>query len=145
MNHVGISVVNLEKSLLFYRDLLGMEVVVLEPFQGEKYELILGLPGARGRVALLRRGPTQIELFEFSQPAPVTPEPERLVSKHGISHFCIEVEDISETYWRLKDAGVRFHCAPMEFGTEKATYGRDPDGNAFELLQTIKRPGLERD
>jgi len=70
-------------------------------------------------------------------PTPIHAEADRPVSNLGISHFCIHVADIDEAYVRLKSAGVRFHCPPIEFpGAEKATYGRDPDGNAFELLQT---------
>jgi glyoxylase I family protein len=139
MSHIGISVVNLERSLHFYRDLLGMEVVAQEEFGGEQYEAILALRNVQGRVALLKRGTFQVELFEFSKPVPAHPERERPVSDHGISHFCIEVEDIEETYTRLKSAGVPFHCPPLVFfRTEKATYGRDPDGNAFELFQPIK-------
>ena len=33
LEHVGISVSNLERSLRFYRDLLGMEVLIDIPFQ----------------------------------------------------------------------------------------------------------------
>jgi len=139
MNHVAASVSNLEKSLGFYRDLLRMEVVVLDTFEGEKYEMILGLKGARGKVALLRLGEMQIELFEFDHPRPKPNDPCRPVCDHGITHFCLEVKDIHGEYSRLKAAGVTFHCAPQDFfGTAIATYGRDPDGNVFEMLEMLE-------
>lgn len=54
----------------------------------------------------------------------------------GITHFCVEVSDIESEYERLKAAGASFHCPPLDFsGEAMATYGRDPDGNVFELLQ----------
>jgi catechol 2,3-dioxygenase-like lactoylglutathione lyase family enzyme len=139
LDHVGISVANLERSMEFYRDFLDMEVVVQEEtFEGELYDKILGLKGARGKVALLKKGNMQFELFEFSRPAPKPGDPQRPVCDHGITHFCIEVADIDSEYLRLKAAGVSFHCPPLDFGTAKATYGRDPDGNVFELLEMKK-------
>ena len=41
-----------------------------------------------------------------------------------------------ENIKRLMEAGVSFHCPPIDFsGIAKATYGRDPDGNVFELRE----------
>jgi catechol 2,3-dioxygenase-like lactoylglutathione lyase family enzyme len=139
MRHVGMSVSSLDRSLAFYRDLLGMEIVGQGPFGGEQYETILGLSGARGRVALLRSGDLQIELFEFAHPAPASQNRQRPVCDHGISHFCVEVTDIDRLYESWLSAGVYFHCPPLTFfGTVKATYGRDPDGNVFELIEHLQ-------
>jgi catechol 2,3-dioxygenase-like lactoylglutathione lyase family enzyme len=138
LNHVGISVANLERALAFYRDLLGLEVLVHRPFAGRHYEMILGLEGASGRVAFLksRLGGLQIELFEFERPTAKPGDPHRPVCDHGITHFCLEVKGIEGEYERLKTAGVVFHCPPLEYaGQVKVTYGRDPDGNVFELLE----------
>lgn len=138
MMHVGISVASLDRALAFYRDLLGMQIVGQSTFGGEQYETILGLRGASGRVALLGLERMQIELFEFDSPRPAPAKPSRPVCDHGITHICIEVDDIDAEYRRLHAAGVVFHCPPLEFfGTVKATYGRDPDGNVFELTQGL--------
>ena len=136
INHIGISVSNLDRSIKFYKDLLGMEVAVRRVFEGEQYERLLALPGTRGTVALLKSRNAQIELFEFTHPAPKPGDPDRPVCDHGITHICVEVADIEGEYYRLKDAGVAFHCDPLGFfGVAKAIYGRDPDGNVFELLE----------
>jgi catechol 2,3-dioxygenase-like lactoylglutathione lyase family enzyme len=136
MNHVGISVANLERSIEFYRNALGMEVVVEKIFKGELYEKILALRGASGKVALLRHDNLQIELFEFLNPRPRAADPDRPVCDHGITHFCIEVADIERVYQHIKGAGTSFHSPPLVFpGAVKAAYGRDPDGNVFELLE----------
>ncbi len=138
LNHVGISVSNLERSIAFYRDIFGMRVLVHGPFAGERYDSILRLKGARGHVAFLAStsGDLQLELFEFERPVPKPAAPDRSVCDHGITHFCIQVEDLESEYARLKAAGVVFHCPPTPFSaTDKATYGRDPDGNVFELIE----------
>jgi catechol 2,3-dioxygenase-like lactoylglutathione lyase family enzyme len=139
INHVVISVANLARSIYFYRDLLGMEVVVQKEFEGAQYEAILALKGVRGKLAVLRLGSLEIELLEFERPHAELGDPKRPVCDQGISHFCIEVIGIQGEYERLKAAGVSFHCPPLIIGTEKATYGRDPDGNVFEMVELNSR------
>lgn len=137
--HVGVSVSNLERSVAFYRDLFGMEVLIHKPFCGEVHENIIGLPGTHGKVAIVRRGSLQLELFEFEYPVPKFADPNRPACDHGITHFCVQVSDIEGEYARLKAAGARFHCPPQYYqGRMIATYGRDPDGNIFELLELIE-------
>jgi catechol 2,3-dioxygenase-like lactoylglutathione lyase family enzyme len=134
-NHVGITVPNLERSVRFYRDLLGMKVVQEVSFEGERYEAILGLKGVKGRIAILRLANLELEFFEYAHPPGRASEPDRPVSDQGIAHFAVQVQDLAGMYTRLKTAGVVFHCPPIKFGSEIATYLRDPDGNVIELLQ----------
>ncbi len=135
LQHVGISVSDLDRSIRFYRDAFGLEVVVQHGFSGELYEKILAIEGACGRVALLKKGNLTLELFEFVPP-PQGTLGKRSVAEYGISHFCVEVTNIAEEYERLRAHGVPFHCAPLDFsGIATATYGRDPDGNVFELWE----------
>ena len=138
IGHVGISVADLDRSIAFYRDVLGMELVDQGPFEGERYGAILGIRGVRGDIATLRAGSLEIELFRFLVPSSRAGDPVRPVSDQGITHFCIEVTDIRAIYDRLKAAGVSFNCPPLEFpGIATATYGRDPDGNVFELMEKV--------
>jgi predicted enzyme related to lactoylglutathione lyase len=51
--------------------------------------------------------------------------------------LCFDVDDVEAEYQRLLAAGVRFHTPPQDFGSARATYGRDPDGNVFELQQLM--------
>ena len=136
MNHVGISVSNLDRAIEFYREMLGMELAgPIVPFAGPLFEQVMALPNTQGRIGFLRNGSLQLELFEFSHPNPARKDPNYSVADHGISHFCVEVTDIEATYERLRAGGVDFHCPVLRFpGGIKATYGRDPDGNVFELL-----------
>lgn len=136
LNHIGISVSNLERSIEFYREMFGMQVAVERRFGEEAYDRILALKHAVGRVTLLKGHQIQIELFEFIRPQPKTRDKHRPVCDHGISHFCVEVSDIHSEYRRMCAAGAVFHSEPVNFsGSAFATYGRDPDGNVFELWQ----------
>jgi catechol 2,3-dioxygenase-like lactoylglutathione lyase family enzyme len=58
---------------------------------------------------------------------------------HGITHLCLDVTDIHAEYERLRAAGMRFHCPPIEYGTRKTTNGRDPDGNVIEIHEVLSR------
>ena len=142
LSHVGISVSNLDRSISFYCAGFGMEVVGRGAFapgtEDGRYEAILGLKGATGKSALLKAGGIQVELFEFSTPVPKRNDPQRPVCDHGITHFCIEVDNIVDAVEHLKAAGATFHCPPLEFfNAAKATYARDPDGNVIELLEML--------
>lgn len=142
MNHIGMSVRDIDRSIAFYRDLLGMEVLLAPiSFSGPIYEAVMGLKGAAGKVAVVQKADMEIELFEFSTPSPQPNSGDRQVCEHGISHLSFEVSDIEGEYERLIAAGVVFHCSPQTFKHGAiATYARDPDGNVFELVELLKRP-----
>lgn len=135
LNHIALSVADLDRSLRFYRDLLGMQLVAEGTFDAGQYQTIMALEGVRGKAAFLRAkgAAVQIEIFEFERPKPQAADPHRLVCDHGISHFCISVDDVEREYERLKAAGVPFLSATELPHGNKATYGRDPDDNVFEL------------
>lgn len=137
MNHLGVSVSNLENTIAFYRDMFGMdELTPIFQFGGENYSAIMGVENASGRMTVIRGGDVQLELFEFASPQPAPRDPNHPVSGHGYSHFGFEVDDIDEVYERLTAANVRFHCPVVSFpGGIRALYGRDPDGYVFELLE----------
>jgi catechol 2,3-dioxygenase-like lactoylglutathione lyase family enzyme len=140
LHHAGISVLDLDRSLRFYCDLLGMQVQAQGLFGGETLASVMNLSGARGRSAMLRAGAQCLELFEFGNPVPRRRRSERPVCDHGICHVCVQVTDLQQDYERLRAAGVRFHCPPQPFGDDMlATYARDPDGNVVELLQIVSR------
>ena len=145
ISHVGISVVNLERSIGFYRDLLGMRLIQEVPMRGTNYDAIMGLKDTVGRIAVLRMANLEIELLEFKQPPPRPVETGRHVSDQGISHFAIHVEDIAGMYSRLKSAGVRLHSDLVHFPScaTTAVYFCDPDGNYIEMLEETIPSQLE--
>jgi len=140
IHHTAISSGDIERSLRFYRDLLGFEEVFKLNWEiGTKtLDDITGLTDSSARVVMLKAGNACVELFEYATPAPKPSEDRRPVCDHGITHLCLQVSDIDDEYERLKAAGMVFHCPPQEVGDSlRATYGRDPDGNVVELLEVI--------
>lgn len=137
-NHVGISVTNIERSIAFYRNMLGMEPLCeVFLFGGEQFSKIMDIPNVGGRMCMIAKGTLWLELFEFSNPAGKAKDEDYPVSDRGYSHFGVEVDDIDATYEKLKAAGTRIHCPVQTFmpGGMRAAYCRDPDGNVFEIMQ----------
>jgi catechol 2,3-dioxygenase-like lactoylglutathione lyase family enzyme len=140
-NHVGISVSDIERSIAFYGEMLGLaQLCEVFPFGGDQFETIMDLPGAHGRMCMIGNGSLQLELFEFAGSA--AKDPNYPVSDRGYSHFGVEVEDIAATYAKLRAADVRIHSPVQTFagGGVRAAYCRDPDGNVFEILQSGGAP-----
>ena len=143
VHHTSISTPDMDRALAFYRDLVGVEVLFEVPFDGEAIEAITELPGAKGRVAMLRAANVHIELFEYAAPesAPnvTSGDGPRPVNNHGLTHLCFDVVDLPAEYERLKAAGVKFHCPPTYLGggSVLTTYARDPDGNVVEFQEIL--------
>ena len=84
---------------------------------------------------MLKLGDSYLEVFEFRSPAAKLRDGRRRVCDHGITHICLEVQDLHAEYDRMRAAGMEFHCPPQAQDTGFVTYGRDPDGNVIELLE----------
>jgi catechol 2,3-dioxygenase-like lactoylglutathione lyase family enzyme len=145
IQHAAISTPDMERSLAFYRDLLGFEVLSDATWErgsraSENAQQIMDLEDVSVRAIMLRVGDTLLELFEYDSPTPAPGDRNRPVCDHGITHICLDVTDMAAEYERLEGAGMRFHCPPMQLGrSTKVTYGRDPDGNVIELYERLKR------
>ena len=85
MNHVGISVTDVDRSIEFYRDMLGMEPLCpVFPFGDDpSFGRVMGLANARGRMCAVQGGTVQLELFEFSRPEPAPQDPDYPVADRG--------------------------------------------------------------
>ncbi len=144
LHHTGLTVSDLERSLRFYRDALGLEVVMQQEKEGGYLAEITGYPGAHVRMAHLEApvGGHRIELFEYVTPPgdPVPREP----CDVGVTHVCLVVDDIHEAYRRAVDAGATAVSAPVliDTGANAGAWGlyvRDPDGIMLELFQARPR------
>jgi glyoxylase I family protein len=137
LHHIGIATTDLDKMLAFYGDIFGFEIVARGEWQpgSARHDALTALTGSAARYCVLRRGHTYLELFGYTAPAPKPGDPDRPVSDAGITHLCLAVDDIDAEYARLTAAGVRFHTEPGPRGPMRATYGRDPEGNVFELIE----------
>jgi catechol 2,3-dioxygenase-like lactoylglutathione lyase family enzyme len=136
LEHTGLSVSDLDRSIAFYRDLLGLRLGrVIEPDSNSKLGEIVGLPGCLARIAHLGSEKGMLELFEYRKPRGRLRR--RNQADLGFSHVGFATDDIRAEYDRLRQAGVSFLSAPVEFRTGAwVVYFRGPDGEIGELRQT---------
>lgn len=143
--HVGLLVTDLDQSVSFYRDQLGLEYRGEMKMTGSESDKLFGIKGVEARVAYLApgretKGPL-LELIQFEQ---AELNERQADFKHpAIAEVCFETEDIDKKYEQMKESGVEFLSAPQTFdytsqnmGRSRAVYFRDPDGIIQELLQT---------
>ena len=110
IHHVAVVVPDMEKSLAFWRDALGMELRAMQD-----------VPAENSRVAFLPAGDSQIEL--------VLPTREdsgiaKYLAKRGpgMHHVCVEVQDIDDMLKRLKSHGTRLINDEPQVGSEGQRY-----------------------
>ena len=143
--HINIVVEDLDKTLAFYRDVLGFSVAFGETTT-EDPVLAKGL-GYDGegvmRWALIRLGDDEdapvIDVEQWIDPA-MTGQPYPSCSNNGIGRIALGVDDIDKEYSDLKDKGVSFLSPPQTldvpgFGDFKFCCFRDPDGIVLELVE----------
>lgn len=139
--HAGVTVRDMDTSLRFYADGLGLTVRFQSEAGGPQAEAIWGSPGAKAKVTFLSvpGSDAMIELFEF-----------RDVERHaasarppdfGAGHFCLYVTGIDAIHRRLIEMGFRARSeAPVSItigrhaGT-RVIYTIDPDGYHVELYE----------
>jgi catechol 2,3-dioxygenase-like lactoylglutathione lyase family enzyme len=140
LHHTGLTVRDLARSLAFYRDVVGMEVVFEQEKEGGYLAAIVGYPGAHVRMAhLVFPGDShRLELFQYVRPeSRGEPGEPRDV---GITHVCLRVSDIQALAGRLEAAGAAFFSRPVDVDPGanaggRGVYLRDPDGIVLELFQ----------
>jgi catechol 2,3-dioxygenase-like lactoylglutathione lyase family enzyme len=137
LHHTALSTPDLERLVAFYRDQFGFAVAFEFAWDETNPGFRRTHAGVetRGRVAMLERGASRLELFEYAKPAPRPVSGLPGNADHGLRHLAFEVTDIEAEVARLRAAGVPFLSAPVAQANVKVCYGRDPDGNLFELIE----------
>ena len=122
LHHTGYTVSDLDRSLAFYRDLLGCEVLATQEKEGGYLAAIVGYPDAHVRMAHLRvpGGEHVIELFEYLAPAGdrADVEPRNV----GASHLCFIVADLS----RALRLAARARGDVVRLSTRRGRHGDQP-------------------
>ena len=142
---------DLDASIYFYHDLLGLEICT-EPspwFTGPELGHGVGVPGAALRQVCLGIGDTMLELLEYSAPESQTERP-LLSHSVGASHVAFQVDDITAKKAELESHGVTFYSDVnvVDEGVLAGwrwVYFADPDGYPLELVENAyERPGRAR-
>ena len=154
VGHLGIHVSDIDQSLHFYRDLLGMEQIARFDESDDVVRGVVGYPDASLKTAHLRIPDSDLfmEVIEYVAPVgtPVDPQP----ANPGTVHLTFFVDDLQSAYDELVAAGVKpagrvtdIPDADRENGPlasmphihriigGKSVYMTDPDGIRVELMQ----------
>ena len=138
LRHIGIVTKNLEKSLEFYRDILGFKIKTEALENKDFIDRILNLKDtALKTVKLVDPRGGIIELLHYDNPASRTIKME--INDLGLSHFALTVENLDDIYNMLKKSGANFISAPTLSPDNKAKvcFCYDPNGIAIELVKEI--------
>lgn len=133
-SHVCISVRDIERSLAFYRDLLGLEVIFDVKLDGPGMESVTGEAGARGRMVGCKvpgSGVT-LELLCFGHRDGAEEGGRRRST--GYTNVSLAVEDLDAAYAGLVARGVKPAQAPVSVGGVRMFFVTDPDGTPIELI-----------
>lgn len=134
VSHIAVGVRDMEKSLYFYRDLLGMKVCLdtTENIGGSKTLFADPTRGKRRAVYLrFEEGPHTSFIVLSQNPGSPTGEAIKL-DQVGVHHFAFWVDDLRERVERLKSAGVPILLSPVESDT--VAYGEPPGKKVLTTL-----------
>ncbi len=138
IRHTGIVVKDLESSLHFYRDLLGLQIIKKMEETGDYIDNISSLKKVQvATVKMSSPSGQMIELLKYnSHPAE---QKMREICEIGISHIAFTVDDLDAEYERLKGKGIQFNSPPQlsPDGYAKVTFCRAPEGTLIELVEVL--------
>jgi len=139
LTHVGIAVSDLDRSVRFYRDVLGFRLEHELHVEGEPSDTLLRLRGVNLDAVYLTRDGVRIELLRFASPPP-PPPPARVRTMHepGLTHLSFRVADLDAMLAALRGAGERVldeTIIRIPQAQAAACFVVDPDGQLIELVQ----------
>jgi glyoxylase I family protein len=145
--HTGITVSDLDRSIRFYRDVLGFEVSPPVQVSGPMFEKVTGVPGCIIDVAFARGAGHIVELLCYLTPADRRTSTLRACDP-GFWHLCFKVRDIEQVVRAARAFGYE---ALSEIQTAidspvadlRVVYVRDPDGVVLELIEEPEGLSLE--
>ena len=129
-SHVSVYVTDLERSLPFYRDALGLEVLFEAELAGPGLDTVTQSKGASGRmVGLHVPGGMSIELIQGGR------QTGKVEAGRDTMIFSLCVDDLDAAHESLAQAGVEALQPPTEIAGLRMFFIRDPDGRRIELIE----------
>jgi len=136
LGHIGLTVSDVTRSLEFYRDFLGMKVIMDLDITDDRMARVIGVPDAKCRIVHLQLGSGVLELFYYYQPVGENVASVMRLYDQGLSHIGFEVSDFDKHIGELRERKVQFLGEPVEFRPGVwVAYFRGPDGEVCEIRQ----------
>ena len=138
-NHTGITVSDIEKTMVFFRDVLGFETTEIFHHKGEMVEKLTGVPGAQVKLGFVDMPNHRLELLEY-----IT-QYERKISglrncDPGAFHLALEVDNIDAAVAAVTPSGFVPYSDPLTVPNgNRNVYLRHPDGITIEFQITANR------
>jgi len=146
IHHLGLTVADIERSIEFYRDTLGMTLVGRRLCVEEGYVAKqTGYKGVKLSVASFRVRPDSLNSLEIVEYLNHLGEPaDTSTNRPGGTHLCIVVDDLEAAYKDLKSKGVRCKSDPVEITAGpnrggKVIYFFDPDNYVLEMFEPTRK------
>jgi catechol 2,3-dioxygenase-like lactoylglutathione lyase family enzyme len=140
-DHTGFTVSNLERSLTFWRDVLGFELSHTAHQTGKMASEITGVEGAELRLAVLKTpGGHKIELLEYHAPSDRKQDVDLRPCDVGSVHVALIVDDLEAILSSINASGWKTAGKPQTLQSgpnagKRVVYVRDPDGTTIEFMQ----------
>ena len=143
--HFSFTVSDIEKSVAWYTDVLGLELVGRQRQNNKYTQTLVGmteavLEVARFQIPIAPLAPSDHMLELVQYVAPIGQVIPLKTNSPGVAHLAFLVSDIVERFNRLSNLGVIFRNPPVLIteGTNRGgmvCYFQGPDGETLELLQ----------
>ena len=138
-DHVGITVADLDAVTAFFVG-LGLEVEGRTFIEGEFVDTVIGIPGSRSEIVMLRPpdGGTRLELSSFDRPDHLPGSPAAPANELGLRNVAFEVHDLQAAVdWAAADGyGLVGGIGEYE-GSWRMAYVRGPEGIIVSLAEHI--------
>jgi glyoxylase I family protein len=138
-DHTGFTVANIERSLMFWQDVLGFELSHRAHHTGDLASEVTGVPGAEISIAVLKSPGHRIELLEYHAP-PDRKRADLRPCDVGSVHVALTVDNLDAVINAIAGSGWRAAGKPQALKTgpnagKRVIYVRDPDGTTIEFMQ----------
>ena len=139
-DHTGFTVSDIERSLIFWRDVLGFELSHRAHQTGDLAAQITGVAGAEILIAVLKAPGHKIELLEYRAPADRQQRNDRKPCDLGAAHIALLVDNLDAVLDRIAASGWKAAGEPQTLTVgpnagKRVIYVRDPDGTTIEFMQ----------
>jgi glyoxylase I family protein len=135
-HHTAVCVEDFDEAQSFFCDVVGMKVENAADQRSEvNLGVVVGLPGAVIRWAMLERDGYRIELFKYHRPQGTTIHIRQC--DRGITHIAFQVTDADAVYERITAKGYRAFSRPHDLrgGATRPFYVSGPEGIVIEFIE----------